>query len=287
MISFHGGHSGEFCDHASSCSLEDVIKGYIEKGFKYIGISEHQARSDNFLYPEEIELGKTSLDLNKSFDLYFKTLRNLREKYKNKISILVGFETETCDGIEKIKELRDKYQPDYLVGSLHHVNSIPIDYSPEEYKRALNKCGSIEDLFISYYDSQLELIKEIKPEVIGHFDLIRIFAGDYEPSSRVMEAIRRNIEAGVSYGALFEVNSRAYKKGFLQPYPQKSILNMLADLGASATLGDDSHGPEDIGLYYSETVAVLKDYFKDVIALKKDEAGLITKVRIPLDDVLK
>jgi len=37
-ISFHGGHSGQFCCHAQD-TLEDLIKAYISKGFKAVGIS--------------------------------------------------------------------------------------------------------------------------------------------------------------------------------------------------------------------------------------------------------
>ncbi len=41
--SFHGGHCGEFCEHAKD-TLEEVVQSAIEKKFKVYGISEHVPR---------------------------------------------------------------------------------------------------------------------------------------------------------------------------------------------------------------------------------------------------
>ena len=40
LISVHGGHSGEFCNHSKD-SLEAIIKEYIKKDFCAVGITEH------------------------------------------------------------------------------------------------------------------------------------------------------------------------------------------------------------------------------------------------------
>ena len=53
LISYHGGHSGEFCAHAQD-QLEDVIRRYIELGFQTVGISEHMPpEEDRFVYDDE------------------------------------------------------------------------------------------------------------------------------------------------------------------------------------------------------------------------------------------
>lgn len=290
LFSYHGGHSGEFCDHAAQCSLEDVVRAYLEKGFTNLGLSEHQPRTDNFLYPEEVAKQTTSKLLFSRFEDYFKKARELQKKYENQISILIGFETEVCDkgAFSLINDLRKQYSADYIVGSLHHVNGIAIDFSKEDYQRAVDSLGSLENLFCAYYEAQYQLIVECEPEVIGHFDLIRIFAPqDFVASAKIENLIKRNILAANSYGAVFEVNSRAYKKGFLQPYPARSILNTLAELGAEITLGDDSHGPKEVALFYAETLQILKQYYSSLLVLEKDSKGLLSKVKVSIDDVLK
>ena len=56
-VSVHGGHSGEFCCHAMD-SLEEIVTAYIERGFDWVGITEHiPPVDDRFRYPEEIKAG--------------------------------------------------------------------------------------------------------------------------------------------------------------------------------------------------------------------------------------
>jgi len=61
LISLHGGHSGQYCNHAENL-LEDIIQKYIKLGFKKVGITEHiPPVSDFFLFPDEIKEFKTKI----------------------------------------------------------------------------------------------------------------------------------------------------------------------------------------------------------------------------------
>ena len=79
FVSIHGGHSGDFCNHAEN-SLEEIINSYIQKGFSWIGIAEHMPPvSDDFLYPEEKNAGLDSKKMYSRFASYFSTCRALKE----------------------------------------------------------------------------------------------------------------------------------------------------------------------------------------------------------------
>ncbi len=53
MVSLHGGHSGEFCDHAEG-SLREILDAAIDAGYHTFGVSEHAPRcEDRFTYPNE------------------------------------------------------------------------------------------------------------------------------------------------------------------------------------------------------------------------------------------
>ena len=41
--SLHGGHSGEFCEHASA-TLRELLEAAVEFGFDTFGVSEHAPR---------------------------------------------------------------------------------------------------------------------------------------------------------------------------------------------------------------------------------------------------
>lgn len=75
------------------------------------------------------------------------------------------------------------------------------------------------------------MLQSVQPEVVGHFDLIRIFAdkdlGDATLlESEVWELIVRNLEYVIKYGGLFEINSRSWKKGLRDAYPQRDIIKV-------------------------------------------------------------
>ena len=171
--------------------------------------------------------------MHQTFDKYYHKAVELREKYASQIHLLIGFETEYIrpDSIRLVKTLQEEYEFDYCVGSIHHVLGIPIDYNFESWAKARDACGSSdESLFAQYFEEQYELFFHIKPLVIGHFDVIRLWAPDKMVQLRqwpsVWEKVLRNIDLVINYGGLFEVNSAAFRKGFDEAYPTSEILQV-------------------------------------------------------------
>ncbi|KAI7860307.1 Polymerase/histidinol phosphatase-like protein [Circinella umbellata] len=259
--SYHS-HSGQYCHHGYG-QLEDVVKEAIRKGFHAYGLSEHMPRfADSELYPEEIEAKCTPETLNTLFDNFQSHARQLVDQYDGQIDLLVGTEIEFIHTkyADHIRTIRSKV--DYVVGSLHHVGTIPIDFSPELYKKALEKYGDMTSLFGAYFDEQYEMLKAVQPEVVGHFDLVRIFASSEEQQTlnkpEIWNKVVRNIDFIVEYGGVFEINSRAWKKGLRDAYPCRDVIKYIQEKGGRFTLSDDCHGPKDVGLFYEK----LKDYLK-------------------------
>ncbi|KAJ2509228.1 hypothetical protein IWW47_000118 [Coemansia sp. RSA 2052] len=265
-FSFHT-HSGQFCRHASG-DLEDVVRAAISKGMLVLGLSEHlpRARTQD-LYPEESDM--TPADLHKVFGEYVAEARRLREKYAGQIEILIGAETEyiTSTCLSLAKQLRQEHALDYLVGSLHHIDEMPLDFSVALYDQLVTHFnGDRAAMFCRYFDQQLELLQELHPEVIGHFDLVRIFhpyalgvADPLELMPEVRRRASRNIDYAISYGALFEINSRAWKKGLRDAYPQRDLLAEILEKGGRVTISDDSHGAQDVCMHYDRLLAYLRE----------------------------
>jgi len=172
----------------------------------------------------------TPADLQNMFEDFVKEARHLQEKYKDKICLIVGLETEVIreDSFERIRKLRKDLKLDYMVGSVHHVDGIPTDFSRELFEKAENQAGGTEQVMCRYFDLQYQLMKELKPEVIGHFDVIRLYRADFEFTDLIWEKIVRNIDFGISYGALFEINTggASPRKNLKYPYPHTRILQV-------------------------------------------------------------
>ena len=129
-FSFHGGHSGEFCRHASG-QLEAVLESALERGFTSYGLSEHGPRDRaRDLTPDEADLKPA--DLHSIFRRYVESARECARRLEGRLEVLVGFETEVVprDGYaDRVAALREELRFDYVVGSVHHVEDRCVDLS--------------------------------------------------------------------------------------------------------------------------------------------------------------
>ncbi|MCP4021149.1 MAG: histidinol-phosphatase [Desulfobacteraceae bacterium] len=268
LISLHGGHSGEYCDHADD-GLEDIIKQYIDLGFSRVGITEHiPPVSNELMYPDETALNYDADFLYRRFEKYITNARALQHKYAGKIQIYVGMETETYTGyIHHIKALIKTFCPDYIVGSVHYVDDILFDYHKDFYDSLIKKLGSLNALYLKYFDLQYEMITALKPFIVGHFDLVRLFDADYKTrvlQPNIQEKIIRNLKQVKEYGLVLDFNVRALKRGADEPYITSSILKMAKDMGIRVVPGDDSHAISEAGMNIEKGIKILKDFGFDL-----------------------
>ncbi len=278
LISLHGGHSGQFCNHAKD-SLEDIITQYIKLGFKQVGISEHiPPISNEFLFPDEIEQNLTAVDIYNRFKEYFIELKRLKKKYASQIIVFSGMETESFTGyVDHIKTLIAEFSPDYIVGSVHHIKNICFDFSKQEYERLAQTCGSIESMYENYFDLQYEMINEFKPLVVGHFDLIRIYDTNYENRLMhpdILSKIKRNLKVIKQLNLILDFNLRPLSRGEKEPYISKPILEMAKEMGLNLIPGDDSHGVHQAGLFVKDAIDILDKYGFDTNWEILNEKGL-------------
>ncbi|KAL5335154.1 polymerase/histidinol phosphatase-like protein [Aspergillus crustosus] len=257
----HHSHSGQFCPGHAKDSLEEVIQSAIAKRFKVFCLTEHMPRGEVDYYPEEIEAGQTQSWMLANEANYFREAIRLREKYANQIRLLIGFEIDWIrpESNTLIRKSLNAFPFEFFVGSIHHTRTIPIDYDREMYEKARDLAGgSDEKLFEVYFDEQLEMLQQLKPLVVGHFDLIRLKSDDPERSFQawpgVWERILRNLDYVAAYGGILELNSAALRKGMSEPYPKTEICQEFVSRGGRFCLSDDSHGLDQVGLNYHRVV---------------------------------
>ncbi|KAL9095294.1 MAG: hypothetical protein Q9165_002551 [Trypethelium subeluteriae] len=260
----HHSHSGQFCpDHAKD-TLEDVILTAISKNMQVLALTEHMPRGEQDLYPGE----KSTLEsLTELHDRFVGEAERLREKYSGRIEILVGFEGEWIRD-ESLKLMQDrlrKHRMDMFVGSVHHVHTIPIDYDKVTYVEARRKSGGADEgVFGDYFDAQWNMLKAMKPPIVGHFDLIRLFSDDAnrhwkDCGGDIWEKILRNLRYIAEYGGLLELNSSALRKGMTEPYPKVEICRAFIEMHGRFVLSDDSHGVHQVALNYPRMLSAIRE----------------------------
>lgn len=195
-----------------------------------------------------------------------KTALILRSKYDSQISLLVSLETDYITPLDSEKLtsfLVQHTEIDYIVGSVHHVNGVSIDFDRPTWLRAvkLAKEGrigktmdpgppptlelgdptdpelmttytpdllSVQPFFEAYFDAQYDLIVTHQPEVLGHIDLCSLWIPNISlmQQERVWQKVIRNVKAVIAYGGLFEANAAAIRKGWDTSYPCRDILQV-------------------------------------------------------------
>lgn len=178
----------------------------------------------------QIDAGYTEEKLNDIFCSYYIEARRLQTAYASKINVLIGTEVDWIRPSSKdfIESLLSKFQFQLFIGSVHHVNGIPIDYDAKTFAEARRVSGdSTEKLFEDYFDLQYNMLKALRPPIVGHLDLIRLKSEDPNISFATMESvwqkICRNLAFTASYGGVLELNSAALRKGLQEPYPNGEI----------------------------------------------------------------
>lgn len=260
-VSVHGGHSGQFCNHAQD-TLEAIIRAYLARGFAWVGITEHMPPAhDNFMYPEERSAGLDATSMRARFGAYIQEARRCQEKYKGQIEILVGFETEAYTGsFDLAAQLIRRHRPDYIIAGVHHVDDIPFDYSVAQYRRAAEAAGGMQALYCRYFDLQHEMIQALHPCVVAHFDLIRLFDPEYRDHLQlpaVARRIQRNLELIARLDLILDFNVAALRKGAAEPYIAQPILHQARRLGIAVVPGDDSHSVETVGAFVEQGITIL------------------------------
>ncbi|RAL13686.1 histidinol-phosphatase [Aspergillus homomorphus CBS 101889] len=291
----HHSHSGQFCPGHAKDSLDEIIQLAIQKRFHTFCLTEHMPRHKEDFYPEEIEAQDTEASHLANEAAYFTEATRLRTKYGSNLQILIGFEIDWIrqpGSFALIEQSLAAHPFDFFMGSVHHTLTVPIDYDRAMYEEARARAGGTdEQLFEAYFDEQLEMLRQVRPLVVGHFDLIRLKSdapdGSLARFEGVWAKVRRNLRAVAEYGGLLEINSAALRKGMREPYPMGEVCREFLALGGRFCLSDDSHGLDQVGLNYHRVLPWLEQVgITTLHYLALSEEGDMVDPRFPRTRIL-
>ena len=108
-----------------------------------------------------------------------------------------------------------------------------------------------------YFRQVSRLFRFLKPDIIGHFDLVTKFQ-ESEPlwdpeDDRYRKAWQEAADALLPFEKPFEINTGAISRGIRRtPYPSVEILSYLNKHGARIILSSDSHRKETLCFGFEE-----------------------------------
>lgn len=304
----HHSHSGSYCQHGSS-SLDSMIEQAEALQMKLFCLTEHMPRRNaKYLYPEEKNDADDIINLARlksDFDNFVSHAQKIkRERSDGPTKYIIGMEIESCDDDQILyaKEIMNKYEGiiKFCVGSVHHVNGIPIDFDTYYWNSALKSChNNVKDFLITYFNDQYKMLQVMKPLIVGHFDVYKLFlpkdleinpdTGEVNDKSTedqspymggkirmikdipslinhwddVKNIVIRNLEFIDSYGGLIEINTSALRKNLEEPYPGKDICDLAKQYcGSRFVLSDDAHSISQVATCYEEALHFIIDVIK-------------------------
>ena len=275
--SFHGGQS-TFGDGRGR--VGEIAQAAAERGFLSFGFTEHFNTPPCRQYNPDGRAG--SLDGRGDWIAdYVAEVQAAQHDHAGQVAIMLGTELEYIRGAERwTREQIARWPFQYFVGSVHFVRyggeDICIDWDRPRIAEALRRAGSPERLYLDYFDCVIELLEWRIANVIGHLDLIKIFL---EPAEQVdTPAIRTKVhgilETMRDRGVAMDINARGLIKPCRCIYPADWILVEARRIGVAVTLGDDSHGPDEVGARLEHAVAALRRAGYSEMALVRPGGGL-------------
>ena len=209
---------------------EEMVGEALRQGLKALGFSGHMDQ-----------------DIHMDFPAYVREVRRLREKYREKLDILVGVELdalyrpETLEGAE------------YRIGSTHFLDvetelDTGVDVSAENLRALTDQCfgGDPYRMVRAYYALESQVVERTDCSFVGHFDLITRFNDDMrlfdEEDRRYMDPALEAMEALCRKDVPFEINCGAFNRGRKRElYPRQSLLRALHDFGGRILISSDAH----------------------------------------------
>lgn len=218
------------CFHAKG-SDEDFVKAAIEAGFDEIGFADHSP------WPFEGYVSGMRMHVDE-FPVYCQSIKNLREKYKDRISIKLGLECEYFpEYMPWLKKAIDEKEIDYIILGRH--------FSKNETGGTYNgNLKTPEQLYI-YRDDIIEAIETGVFAYVAHPDIFMrgypVFDGHCRKIS--CDIIEKAIETNtpLEYNLLGLSISMSSGK---PDYPYPDFWDMVGEMKAPVTMGIDAHIPE-------------------------------------------
>lgn len=235
------------CQHAIGNEEEYILEA-IKGGYTELGFSDHTPWEYDSLFIPFMRMKETQLDD------YVYTLRKLRDKYKDQISIKIGLEVEYFERYMPWleKQLKDK-EIDYIILGNHYDSSdeygvyygSPINY--QSFIKYINQCMKAIDTGLFSY--------------IAHPDLARFNENDY----RYVKEYTRLCEHAKAKDIPLEFNLLGFKGH--RHYPNPVFWKIVSKVGNKVIIGTDAHEPYRLSdkETYKKAIEYLKELNIEVI----------------------
>jgi histidinol-phosphatase (PHP family) len=228
-----------------------------ERGVEELGVAEHIYRFQQALtvwqHPFWRERATDDLD-------------SYAEFVRNGSPLKLGIEADFVRGREdQTTNLLDRYDWDYVVGSVHFLRDLALDV-PGEFD--IWRSSDPDKVWRRYFQTIGEAARSGMFDILAHPDLVKVW-GDERP--RPAGDLRRYYELAMDGIAdsdvAIEVSTAGLRKPVGEIYPAPAFIEMCLEAGRPLALSSDAHAPEQLGHEYERAVELLRGLGVEEIAV--------------------
>lgn len=185
--------------------------------------------------------------------LNFELIREVAADYPE-LKVRVGLEVDYQEGKEEnIAKMLRSFPFDYVIGSVHQIGGWFFDY-PEEEAAHLKRDS--DKLYQEYFSIVEKAASSGLFNIIGHFDLIKIFKIRPKTDVRILAAPA--LKAVKEHGLALEINTNGRYKPVQEFYPEWKLMELISKMEIPFTLGSDAHESGVVGRDIPEVCQLLK-----------------------------
>ncbi|MDD4081021.1 MAG: histidinol-phosphatase HisJ family protein [Eubacteriales bacterium] len=241
-----------WCDGKSTA--EEMVQSAIRHGFVSLGFSGHAKQDFDVFY---------AMDDSREA-AYITEIRRLQSQYAGQIRIWLGMERDRYS-------TADRNNFEYVLGSVHYLPlpdgaMLPVDGPMDMIIPAIRDHFGGDGLAYAqaYYKRLGEYIKDYRPDIIGHFDLVmrnnrngELF--DPESPAYLMAATDAMDQAIMGCDVL-EINTGGMaRSGAPGPYPTRGLLDYWRQIGGQVIMAGDCHQARQIAHGYELAASMVRD----------------------------
>lgn len=255
------------CGHASG-EIRDYIESAIAGGLSYIGISDHSP-----FFGEDVDRFKPGIAMGKSeFPAYIAEVLRLKEEYRDKITVLLGVESDFFPEHAAVyRSVYAQYPFDYIIGSVHVSGGRSI-FDRTRWE-GIDEAGMLRDKE-AHFRLVAESARSGMFDILAHIDAIKGYlpAISEVKTDVVDETLRTIAECDVA----IEINTSGKGKSCGGWYPSYEILERAHYFGVKPTFGSDSHVPERVADEFEEVRSTLKQIgFKEWAVFEQRQRKMV------------
>ena len=118
-------------------------------------------------------------------------------------------------------------------------------------------------MYEAYYQQLADFISKVKPDIVGHFDLVTKYNEKYgyfdSESDKYKKAALTALDVVLDAGTAVEINTGAMTRGYrTAPYPARFLLERILQRNGKVIITSDTHSVTTILSHTAEAEELLK-----------------------------